>query len=844
MKLPEFFQKIIDGKPKQSELYLSLVLEPDYVAGACWYIYGKNNPKLLHAVIRRTPQDSWEDRILASDQVITTLEQKTESDSIYKVIFGLPAIYLTPDGEILPEIRTHLKKLTEELTLKPIGFVPVHQAIVYKLRHEEGIPPSIILIGVAANRLVISLYKVGKLIHQQIIDSNKHNEWIMEVVDVLKNMTDIEIFPSRILLYGVEKHLLDELQTQCLSFHWTVKGNFLHLPKIETLPLDMVVRSVSLAGASELSKSIPTDTDEKIEKPQGNIESEKNINIEDTPKEETIENSSVIVNEKEEEQSEIKAETEEKINNNQEDDEMNDEQFIKSNDDNTENTTDSSGKGEEVLATESDQSESEKSVELNTKPDEVETDQEKYAIGQKTNLTHSNVAMVNPEELGFKSNADILSSKQQIEKTKGTNINETLKKTVENKPKEPPKTAPKPKKDYSKILKEISHNLSFIPYLFKGKLTIPIIVVSILIMIAIGFYLVTSVFPMALINISLNQKKAEVKEILTVDPQISAIDNNKFIIPGKKLEQSITGDDNINVTGTKTIGDPAKGTVVIYNKTISTKQFKKGAVLEVNNLTFTLDNDTEVASASESIGSITFGKTTANITAVEIGTKSNLDGNTEFTFKNTPSSSIVARNDKALSGGTSRSITVVSRADYDALVSKVTKNLTEKAKQQLSTTVGGGQILINETISTAVKDKKFSAELGQEVKSITGTVTVAVSGIAIEKKDLIALYEGKIKEQTGSKYDINSDSYVFNPENVKVKKDNTITITMKTQASLVPIIDIDNIKKSISGKKIQEANDYLKSIEGISEVKISFKNALFKSAIPKNINKIQININK
>ena len=73
------------------------------------------------------------------------------------------------------------------------------------------------------------------------------------------------------------------------------------------------------------------------------------------------------------------------------------------------------------------------------------------------------------------------------------------------------------------------------------------------------------------------------------------------------------------MTGKKKIGDPSKGTVTLYNKTTTARSLKKGTILTAKSLQFTLDTDTSVASASESIGSITFGKISTAVTAVDIG---------------------------------------------------------------------------------------------------------------------------------------------------------------------------------------------------------------------------------
>jgi hypothetical protein len=156
-------------------------------------------------------------------------------------------------------------------------------------------------------------------------------------------------------------------------------------------------------------------------------------------------------------------------------------------------------------------------------------------------------------------------------------------------------------------------------------------------------------------------------------------------------------------------------------------------------LQFTLDEDVQVASASESIGSLTFGKADVRVTASAIGTQSNLASGGEFTFKDVSSSTAIARNDKAFAGGTSREVTVVSRLDYDAFVKTLSAELIEKAKQDFAQVVSGSQKIIDDTIKTTVTEKVFNLEIDEEAKQLDGKLTVTMSGIAYTDADVRAL---------------------------------------------------------------------------------------------------------
>ena len=58
------------------------------------------------------------------------------------------------------------------------------------------------------------------------------------------------------MLFGSNQTYLTKLKAEFNKHPWTTRANFLHFPKIEILPSDFIVVSVSLAGASELVDNI------------------------------------------------------------------------------------------------------------------------------------------------------------------------------------------------------------------------------------------------------------------------------------------------------------------------------------------------------------------------------------------------------------------------------------------------------------------------------------------------------------------------------------------------------------------------------------------------------------
>jgi hypothetical protein len=709
MKFPTALSTLFGQKQEKKEVFASLLLDVDYVAAALWDMGDNGTPHIIAAATESVAADTWEDRLNATDDALAAVEDKAGTTDYAKTVLGLPLAYLTETGEITKEVRAHIKELTKELELKPIGFVSVHQALMYKLKKDEGVPPSVILLGISHNNVSLSLYKVGALTGQKTLGYG--GDIAIQVEELLKQFKDLEVLPARILLYGHDGKDLSEVKSDLLKYPWTTRVNFLHFPKIEIITPEEVVSAISLAGASELASEM---------------------------KEEIVEPASASAEEIEE--------------------------------------------GEDIIHEE-----------------------------------EPNVVVVDPSRFGFRKNVDVLEETEQPV---------------------PAVSASVPKKFFPVKIPKVDIT-AFIARFRSGGVMLIIGVVAVVFLLG-GFIYWT--VPHATVTVLELPKSISDSQQITIDPTATVVDAENRIIPGSKQQQSVSEDKTIAVTGKKNVGDPAKGSVTIYNKTLEAQSLSKGTTLTSGSLEFTLDGDTSVASASEDLGGRTYGKATAAITASQIGANSNIAAATTFTVKGFSSDEITANNPQALTGGTSREVTVVSRADYDALVTAAQKDLVDQAKQGLTASVGGTAKLIEDTIQTTVTDKSFAQELDQEATQLSGKVTVTVSGISYSDDDVKTLLKAFIAKDIPQGFTLSESRTQVSLNNVVVKKDGKITATATIKTDAGPTVDIAAIQKNLAGKKISDAEKYLRAMPGIAGMEVSFRMSFGKSRLPINAKNISVGL--
>lgn len=788
MNLPDQFQHLFHQKKETKETYLSLAFLHSFVVASAWTIGEEHDLTTLACESLPIKDTSWEAKLDASDAVITRIEEKMPQINLSQVVFGFSAEFLTEEGDIQKSIRPDLKKLTTMLELKPAGFVGIDAAIIFQLKHDEGVPPSAIMLYIHDSEIAVSLYRVGTIVGSREI---KAGEFVVQdVEDAIKSFSDVEILPSRMILYGQDDDTLQTLKSKLLMHQWPSRANFLHYPKIDIMTLPDIAHAVTMAGASELTSVIPTEDHDMTDEQDS---SDEEISVA-TPS--TITVTEDVMHAEETELADENEKTEEK---------------------------------EEVplyaMAHEEKMKDTEK--EDTEHADDEETSKEEHVAFSQHDM---NVIPVSPDVVGFHQQGVRVTAQERYEP-------EEVPKKKFSLPITPFVTAIGDRIQDIKGMMAHGHP--------EGSVTprIPIIPIVIILLLIIGGVAGYMWFiPHATVTLSVIQKTIDKQQSATISTTATAVDGAKFIIPGKKQEKSVSGEKTLAVTGKKRIGDPARGTVTLYNKDTATVTLKKGAVIASGSLQFTLDADVSIASASESIGSITFGKADAAVTASSIGEEGNLPSGTEFSVKTYAVSDLVARNDAAFAGGKSRQATVVTRADQDALVKALSDELVTQAKTDLSTSVAGGEKLIDQTVTTTVTSKTFTEELDQETNQLHGKITITVSGISYSENDVKQLLLSLASQEVPAGYVVNEGRTTTTVDNPVVKKDGTITALAKIHLSSIPSIDAKKFQAQLAGKSIVQAEGIIKATQGIGSAEFTFKPSGKKSKLPINAANITVEV--
>lgn len=445
------------------------------------------------------------------------------------------------------------------------------------------------------------------------------------------------------------------------------------------------------------------------------------------------------------------------------------------------------------------------------------------------------------ESFGFIKGEDIARMKEEHENIKVPSAS-SLPLMIEEEVKQDfvreEKVSEKPKKKIA-VPKINLPDLSFI-----NKIHFPSIipVIAVLIFAALSLWFIFS-FPKASINLIVLPKISANTITLNFTSDPKNITDTSSILLAREVSLEGSGEKTAPTSGKANVGDKATGTVVIYNKSLSGKTLPKETILKNGVLLFSLDDDTRIASASDTGEGLAYGKTTAKVTSVGIGTESNLTAGSIFSFKDFPESSYTAKNEQAFTGGTSREVASVSKEDAANLENILSLEVTSKIKQDLSQSLQQGEKLIDSSLRITTTSKKVSPEVGTQAKDLDMKLTVKISALAFNEKDLINLSKANLTSvPAGFTQDLSRLSIKIN--NIKEDKKGAFKADATITSFYIPEIDKVKIVKDLTGKSYQESSDYLKSVNSVIGVKIIPENQLpiFKNKLPFIKNNISINV--
>ena len=247
MDLPNLFS----STPKKDKLFLGLIMTEQTVQAILWKI---TNSKIIPIKTSEIIHISTEDEVIKKTDI--ALQELGElSENLSDVLLGLESSWVTPKG-VIDAKKPLLKKLSDDLSLKPIGFVVTTEAITQFLNKQEPKLNSLLLFF-ATNKISVSLVEHGVL--QKTESVGRSDDTVGDLTEALARFKSghHKELPTNIKLISVNLNPeeLFEQQQALMTTDWVKEGFFINTPGIEILDKDLAVNGVVNQGGIAVAKS-------------------------------------------------------------------------------------------------------------------------------------------------------------------------------------------------------------------------------------------------------------------------------------------------------------------------------------------------------------------------------------------------------------------------------------------------------------------------------------------------------------------------------------------------------------------------------------------------------------
>lgn len=374
-----------------------------------------------------------------------------------------------------------------------------------------------------------------------------------------------------------------------------------------------------------------------------------------------------------------------------------------------------------------------------------------------------------------------------------------------------------------------------IPDIFKHSRILGIALVVVVAFVILGTFVAGQILTQAEVIVKVNSKNEE--HTFKADV-VTKIVNSDSQIQGQETVGSASGSQKAVATGSKKIGEYAQGEITVLNWTKDPKTFSQDtAVITKNGIKFTLDSDVEVASRSAS----TPGQNNVSVRAAEFGSNGNIEGGNDFTFQSFDELLYSARNTQAFSGGNEKQITTVADSDLTKLEKSLTDSLLEKAKNNLQEKISGKKFH-DSTQVVKITQKNFDKNADEEASLINLDMTIEVSTIVYDQEDLKKYLAASVNKNISAQQEARAEGINVIDANT-TRKNDTLQLSGKFQANLVPKLNEDELKSKIASKSTKEARAIIKSLPDIADVQINFQpNIPFVDTLPQDKSKIRFKL--
>lgn len=340
-------------------------------------------------------------------------------------------------------------------------------------------------------------------------------------------------------------------------------------------------------------------------------------------------------------------------------------------------------------------------------------------------------------------------------------------------------------------------------------------------------------YPQALVELTVVTEPYTADLSLTVDSSRQFVAADAVgVLSGDHLEQTAEATSEVTATGTKDLGTKAQGSATLENRLGQGVKLSSGTTLVGSGQTFKTKSDVTIPAATASVDAsgavvVTPGRSETAIEAAAAGEGGNVAAATAFTVQDAGSTvqdKVSASAKGALTGGTSKQVTVVSDDDLAKAKTAAEEQAAKQAGDQASSSIGDKRLLENASRVTIVK-QEANAAVGDERSSVSQTVGVKYEAIVFDDVSFRAALTKQVESALGPDrmVVVGSDDASTSAVESADWSAGTFIVTNHVNTRVSPRLDEGTLTSLLKGRSVQEAQRVLKSQSTIARASITIR---------------------
>ena len=335
---------------------------------------------------------------------------------------------------------------------------------------------------------------------------------------------------------------------------------------------------------------------------------------------------------------------------------------------------------------------------------------------------------------------------------------------------------------------------------------------------------------------------------VTADKGISKIDFVQNKIPAQLIKLDKRRSQEFLATGQRQVNDKAKGRIVVYNEYSSSPQtlVEKTRFVAESGQTFRLVKTTTVPGAKISEGKIVASSIDVDVVADQPGSEYNI-GPGRFTipgFQGTPKyNAFYGQSKAAMSGGASGLLKVVTQEDYNKAKNELWQSLQPALDGEFKNQLPSGLKIIDGAQKEEITGVDSTVTVGSPADKFTMTIKGTATVVLFNEKDILEIIRKKLADKLNNNdLSLVTDKIDYQSAFIDYVR-GQLSIKAIVSGKLVWNINVDGLKREISGQSETAIRDIFAKHPEVSEVKIAFWPFWVKS-VPSNLDKIIIKVNR